>query len=186
MAQILARVAASVFLLLVAAFVAGLVSWARGARLNADDASFMVHIYLGLVAVLGVLAVHCLVIVYLLGTGRWVKEVASAYALPDDPLPRRTRDIKRAAFPPGLIATLLAIAAAGAGAGVWWQGWHWSAHFTLAVLTVVANLWAFAVAYREVARNGTVIDEVMREVDRVRAERGLPSNAEALRQENGP
>jgi hypothetical protein len=29
-----------------------------------------------------------------------------------------------------------------------------------------------------------VLDDVMREVDRLRAERGLPSNAEALQQEH--
>jgi hypothetical protein len=34
-----------------------------------------------------------------------------------------------------------------------------------------------------VAINLGVIDDVMREVDRIRAERGLPSNEEALRQQ---
>jgi hypothetical protein len=34
-----------------------------------------------------------------------------------------------------------------------------------------------------VRTNAGVIDEVMREVDRIRAERGLPTNEEALRQE---
>ena len=39
------------------------------------------------------------------------------------------------------------------------------------------------VELRNVRTNGGVLDEVMREVDRVRAEQGLPPNAEALRQE---
>jgi hypothetical protein len=47
----------------------------------------------------------------------------------------------------------------------------------------VINVWAFFVEYRAVAINRRVIDDVMREVDRIRAERGLPTNEEALRQE---
>jgi len=34
-----------------------------------------------------------------------------------------------------------------------------------------------------VTTNAAIIDEVMREVDRIRAEHGLPSNAEAIEQE---
>jgi hypothetical protein len=46
-------------------------------------------------------------------------------------------------------------------------------------------LWAFVVEYRNVTINAGIIDEVMREVDRIRAARGLPSNAEAIEQEQG-
>jgi hypothetical protein len=41
------------------------------------------------------------------------------------------------------------------------------------------------VEYRNVYINAGVIEDVMHEVDRIRTERGLPSNAEALRQQNG-
>jgi hypothetical protein len=185
MTLILTRLSVLNLLGLTITFVVGLVSWQRGARFSADDPTFPWHIYLGLGTVLTTLALHCLVFIYLLGTGRWVKEVALAYRLPDAPLPRLTRDLKRRTFPVALLAMLVPIAAAAAGAGVHNQAWPWQVHFTLGVATLFVNGWAFAVERRNVGINAGILDEVLREVDRLRAARGLPSNAEALRQENG-
>ena len=50
------------------------------------------------------LGVLCLIFIYFLGTGRWVKEVAIGYKIPDDPLPKLTRELKRKAFPAALFA----------------------------------------------------------------------------------
>jgi hypothetical protein len=185
MYQILARLAAFDLLALVTAFLLGALSFVSKGRTNAADPTYMLHVYFGLFAVLVNLAVHCLVFIYLLGTGRWVKEVALAYRLPDAPLPRLTRDLKRRTFPVALLAMLVPIAAAAAGAGVATQSdlWPWPVHATLAVLTLLVNGWAFVVELRNVRINGGILDEVMREVDRIRAEHGLPPNAEALRQE---
>jgi hypothetical protein len=183
MTRILARLAALTLLTLVAAFTVGLVSWARSALRQPDDPTFALHFYLGLFAVLLALGVHCLVFIYFLGTGRWVKEVALAYRIPDRPLPKLTRDLKRRTFPVALLAMLVPIATAAAGAGVQVWRWHWSAHLGLAVATLLVNAWAFVIEYRNVGINAGVIDDVMREVDRIRGEHGLPSNAEALAQE---
>jgi hypothetical protein len=78
---------------------------------------------------------------------------------------------------------LIAIAASAAGAGAQLQAWHWSIHATLAFLTVLINLWAFAVEHRNVTANAQVILDVLVEVDRRRAAQGLPSNAAALEEE---
>jgi hypothetical protein len=185
MYPILARLAAFDLVALLTAFVVGWLSFLHKGRTNAADPTYMLHVYFGLFAVLVNLAVHCLVFIYFLGTGRWVKEVALAYRLPDAPLPRLTRDLKRRTFPVALLAMLVPIAAAAAGAGVATQPdkWPWQLHAALAVLTLLVNGWAFAVELRNVRTNAGVLDEVMREVDRVRAEHGLPPNAEALRRE---
>src|SRR5205085_6973028 len=132
--------------------------------------AYMLHFYLGLTAVLLTLGVHCLVFIYFLGTGRWVKEVALAYGLPDEPLPKLTRDLKRRTYPWALFAMLLPIAAALAGAQSRGGEWHWGIHLTLALATLLVNAWAFVVEYRNAAINGAVIDRVMAEVDRIRAE----------------
>jgi hypothetical protein len=184
MTQILTRLTVFNFFALLATFTAGLVSWATGGLGDGASQTFPLHLYLGLFTVSSTLALHCLVFVYFLGTGRWVKEVGLAYGLPDEPLPRLTRDLKRQAFPAALFAMLTAIATAAAGAGQH-QGWPGWIHLSLATLTVLVNVWAFIVEYRTVRVNGEVIDGVMHEVDRIRAERGLPSNAEALSQEHG-
>src|SRR5258708_27603731 len=60
--------------------------------------------------------VHCLIFTYFLGTGRWVKEVKLAYNLPDQPLAKLTRELKRRGFPPALFAMLAAIATGAARA----------------------------------------------------------------------
>jgi len=133
--------------------------------------------------VLFALGVHSLIFIYFLGTGRWVKEVALAYGIADAPLPKLTRDLKRRTFPPALIAMLVPIATAAAGAAVQWRDLNWTVHLSLGLATLAVNVWAFWVEYRNVSINVDVIEEVLREVDRIRASHGLPSNAEALRQE---
>jgi hypothetical protein len=150
-----------------------------------SEAGVPVHFTLGLYAVIGNLGLHCLVFIYFLGTGRWVKEVALAYDLPDEPLPKRTRELKRKTFPPALFAMLMPIGAAvaGMGAGMYPNEWPWPVHAGLAVAGLLVNAWAFTIEYRNVRTNAGVLDEVLREVDRIRARRGLVSNAEALQQE---
>jgi hypothetical protein len=65
--------------------------------------------------------------------------------------------------------------------GIQMAGWHWGWHLGLTVALILVNVWACAVIYKAVVLNGHALDEVYREVDRIRAAHGLPSNAEALR-----
>jgi hypothetical protein len=183
MSQILIRLAAITMLTLLTTFVVGLVSFLRGSAANPTDPTYMLHFGLGLFSVLLALAVHCLIFIYFLGTGRWVKEVAIAYRLPDEPLPKLTRELKRSTFPPALFAMLVPIAAAAAGTAAQRHEWPWPVHASLAVATLLVNGWAFAVEIKNVGINAGIIQDVMREVDRLRALAGLPSNEEALRQE---
>jgi hypothetical protein len=185
MTPILARLSAFNFFLLLVTFLAGTTSFLRGGKTNPEDPTYLLHVWLGLASVTTTLGLHCLVFIYFLGTGRWVKEVALAYKIPDDPLPKLTRDLKRRTFPPALLAMLVPIAAAAAGAGAATQRWPWPLHASLAVLVLLVNFWAFRVEIRSVTVNTALIDEVMRQVERIRAERGLPSNEEALRQQQG-
>jgi amino acid transporter len=133
---------------------------------------FTAHIVLALFTAVLTLLVHCLIFTYFLGTGRWVKEVARSYGLPDQHLPRQTREFKRRAFPPALFAMLVTIAAAASGAGAQAPGetaWHW-AHPILAVITLVINGWAYVVEYQTVSANVVVVNQVKEQADRMRAE----------------
>jgi len=170
-------------LALIATYAVGVVSKLRASALHPEDPTYLVHFVLGLFTAIGTLLVHCLIFTYFLGTGRWVKEVTLAYDLPDEPWHKETRELKRRTFPPALAAMLIVIAAAAAGAGAQLQQWPWQVHATLGTLALLINLAAFRVEYRNVTANAVVLDEVLREVDRVRAAHGLPSNAEALREE---
>jgi hypothetical protein len=184
MAHILTRLAAINALSLLAAFGFGVYSYLRGGLADGTQAGFLWHLYVGLFAVIFNLGLHCLIFIYFLGTGRWVKEVTLAYRLPDEPLHKLTRELKRSTFPVALTAMLVPIAAAAAGMAnihhlVRWAG---LLHFSLALLTLLVNWWAFFIEYRNVRTNAGVIDRVMIEVERIRAERGLPPSAEALKQ----
>jgi hypothetical protein len=183
MKQILAVLAPVAWLALLTTFGVGIASAAAGGLRSASGSIYLLHFTLGLFSVIFALGVHCLIFIYFLGTGRWVKEVALAYGIPDAPLPKLTRDLKRRTFPPALFAMLTAIATAAAGAAVQWRDWHWTIHLTLAVATLAVNAWAFWIEHRNVTINVHIIDDVMVEVDRIRAAHGLPSNAEALQQE---
>ncbi len=142
MSRILARLAAFNLVVLLATYGVGWLSWWRGSLARADDTTYMVHFLLGLSAVLLTLAVHCLIFIYFLGTGRWVKEVALAYRLPDAPLPRLTRNLKRRTFPLALLAMLVPIATAAAGAAAQRREWSWLIHAALAIATLLVNVWA--------------------------------------------
>jgi hypothetical protein len=168
-------------LALLATFAVGLVRGFAPAALDRIDP--LLHFKLGLFTIILNLGVHCLIFIYFLGTGRWVKEVAGAYDIPDAPLPRLTRELKRRSFPPALFAMLVPIAAAAAGQGTSLLGWPWQIHLGLGILSLLVNGWAFVVEYRCVVENARVLHEVLQEVDRIRTARGLPSNAEGLRQE---
>jgi hypothetical protein len=184
MTRILARCSILNLCALLAAFLVGTISKLTGAPDEPNSLLPSIHFYLGLFSVLSTLAVHCfLVFIYFLGTGRWVKEVAIAYSLPDEPLPKLTRELKRRTFPVALLAMLVPIGAAATGVAASRKEWPWQLHALLAAATVLINLWAFFVEYRNVSINAGILDDVMGEVNRIRAERGLPTNEEALRQE---
>jgi amino acid transporter len=144
---------------------------------------FIGHFFFGLITAIFILLVHCLIFIYFLGTGRWVKEVTLAYQLPDEPHHKQTRELKRKTFPPALFAMLIGIATSAAGAGAQLQAWPWQVHMTLAFLTLAINLWAFRVEFRNVSLNARVIEAVLVDVDRIRLAHGLKPNADALAEE---
>ena len=184
MTRILVNLTAFNLVALFAAFGVGWVSFLTGGRADPDSSTYLLHIYLGLIAVTTTLGLHCLVFIYFLGTGRWVKEVSLAYGLTDyHRLPTLTRELKRRAFPVALLCMVVTIVAAASGGGVATMQWPWMIHGGLTLAALGVNVWGFFSEYRTVKENGTVIDEVMREVDRIRAERGLPTNEESLREQ---
>lgn len=185
MTRIFTTLAATCYLALLVAF--GLGAWSKlvGGITDAGSSVYVLHFLTGLFSSVGTLLVHCLIFTYFLGTGRWVKEVGLVYELPDHDLPKLTRELKRSTFPPALFAMLVTIAASATGAGVQLQAWPWWLHFATAAATLWINAWAMRVEYDALQTNAAALERVMAEVDRIRGERGLPSNAEALADGSG-
>jgi hypothetical protein len=172
-------------LALTIAFVLGCWSKLTDGLHSVDGTLYLLHFLTGLFTAVGTLLTHCLIFTYFLGTGRWVKEVTLAYDLPDEPWHKRTRELKRLTFPVALAAMLVMIATAAGGAGAQMQHWPWQVHFGLASAALVINFWAFRLEYRTVTENAGILDAVLREVDRIRMEKGLPPNEDALREATG-
>jgi hypothetical protein len=170
-------------LFLVLSFLLGVVSKLQDGLHQPGSSIFWYHFLIALGTALLTLAVHCLIFTYFLGTGRWVKEVKLAYRLPDEPLPKLTRDLKRRVFPSALFAMLTAAFTGMVGAAAQVGVWPWQIHATLATITLFVNFWAFGVEYRCLQINARILEDVLVEVDHLRRARGLPSNAEALEQE---
>jgi hypothetical protein len=185
MTRIFLTLASANAVALILAFALGCWSKLTDGLHAATGSLYFFHFLLGLFTVVGTLLTHSLIFTYFLGTGRWVKEVTLAYHLPDEPWHKRTRELKRLTFPPALSAMLLAEIAAAGGAGVQMLAWPWPVHFGLAIAALVVNLWAFRLEYRNVTENAGILDAVLREVDRIRAEQGLPPNDEALKEAAG-
>lgn len=170
-------------LALLAAFTLGWVSkWQDGVH-HPEIPIYWLHFLLGLTAALVTLFVHCIIFTYFLGTGRWVKEVALAYGIPDQPYPRQTRELKRRVFPPALFAMLSAIATAAAGAAAHVGAWPWPIHATLGSLALAVNGWAYWVEYHCLRENVVVLEAVTNAAEQMRAERGLPTSAAELERE---
>jgi hypothetical protein len=167
--------------LLVASFGSGVLSWLKdGSQKNMDV--YMLHFVLGLTTALTTLFVHCLVLTYFLGTGRWVKEVCIAYGLPDGNWPKLTREIKRRNTPRVILAMLVTIAAAAAGMAKQQQAWPGWIHLTLATVTVLLNLYVFWVELGNMELNARILDAVTTAAEQMRKEQGLPTSEEALRE----
>src|SRR5213080_2766773 len=78
--------------------------------LHPENSLYLLHFLTGLIAALCTLFLHCLIMTYFIGTGRWVKEVCIAYNFPDENWPRKTRDIKRRNTPYVILTMLITIA----------------------------------------------------------------------------
>lgn len=154
---------------------------------NAADAEFRgprsrmtLHMLLGAAAALITVLVNSITVTYFIGTSRWCKEVCETYDLSADLAERSTR-LKRSTFPWALAGILSVIVMVGLGAAADPSGANWqrSAHFVMphyavAMIGIVIVLVAFYVQISRIAENYAVIEDILREVERIRAAKGLP------------
>lgn len=139
-----------------------------------------VHRWSGIATALVVVLVNCIAITYFIGTSRWCKEVSETYRL-DSRLVARSAALKRAAFPwaIGAMLTMVGIISLGAAAdpvarigGPQWVIPHLIG--ALAGLSVI--VWAFVREYLRIAEHHAVIEEILAEVKRLRAEPAATSH----------
>ncbi len=121
--------------------------------------------------------VHAIVLTYFMGTGRWIEETSQTYGLGPDRHTASTR-LKYRAIPTMLICLILIIGTGAFGA-IADPASDSSVpgdvmiHLTLAVTMVCVNIVASWLEYDWIKRNGDIVDEVVRDVRRIRIEKGL-------------
>jgi hypothetical protein len=178
---------AAIFSVALMAATAGLGLWLGDLHDVTDRAVLRwgtVHRLSGMFAALVVLLVNSMSVTYFIGTGRWCREVAEAYGLSAD-LVDRSRQLKRKAFPfavIGMLAVVFIVALGGAadpGGGLAgpggsrdWVMWHLVGGIGLACLIA----WCFQAQVPQIQRQHELIDDVMAEVRRERAARGLDTS----------
>jgi len=137
-----------------------------------------IHRLTGIAAALVVVFVESVVVTYFIGTSRWCKEVVETYQL-DRSAIVNSNTLKRRTFPWALVGrlTVVGIIALGGAADPAtlqpntkaWANWHlMGAFFGIALI-----VWTFLVAWNNIVANHAIIEQLVAEVARVRADRGL-------------
>jgi hypothetical protein len=135
------------------------------------------HVGVGLFGAVYTAAVHSLLILFMIVTGRVLKEAMAARPLGPEFLAELNAFFARKkAYPAALCAVLAIVIAAVLGFAHRGFGispaWHWMA----GILALVFNLAAIALEYRALRENQGLIDRVARELDRIDRDRE-PSTA---------
>ena len=159
---------------------------AADAEFRGPRARMTLHILLGSAAALVTVLVNSITITYFIGTSRWCKEVCETYGLPAELIERSTR-LKRSTFPWALTGIVSVILIVGLGAAADPSGANWprSAQFVLphylaAMIGLAVIAGAFWVQISRIADNYGVIEEILAQVQSIRASKNLPVEESSL------
>lgn len=135
------------------------------------------HFLTALAAGLLVLLVHAVALTYFMGTGRWIEETCEAYKLGEE---ARNQNIRlKYRVIPGMVLCITLVVLTGAFGAMADPAAHMrlahgaAIHLASAVVTLLANLLVSWVEYESIARNGRLVEQVLADVNRIRADRGL-------------
>ncbi|MFZ4732372.1 MAG: hypothetical protein ACOYK7_07510 [Pirellulales bacterium] len=179
MEQVFGRVAVFAVALMAATACLGL--WIGDLHGQTDPAVLRwatVHRLSGVLAALLVVLVNSMAVTYFIGTGRWCREVAETYGL-DEGFDRRSRRLKRRAFPlamVGMLAVVGIVALGGAadpasgrpGTAAWV-----TPHLVGALGLMGAIAWCFMAQIPGIRRQHELVGEVLAAVREIRVARGL-------------
>jgi hypothetical protein len=138
----------------------------------------IIHKMFGLGSALVVVFVNSIVVTYFIGTSRWCKEVVETYSL-DPELLRRSVVLKRRTFPWAVMAMLVVVGvialggAADPGTGLPGTANWVIPHLVGAFAGFAFIIWTFIVEAQRIHAHHEVITDILKEVKRIRDERGL-------------
>lgn len=136
------------------------------------------HMLTGVGTALAVVLVESIAVTYFIGTSRWCKEVTETYQLPPDDLHESSR-LKRQTFPWCVLGmlTVVGVGALGAASDPGTGRTNTASMAEIHQITSFAGLcivaWTYYRAWQNIADNQGVIQRIVDQVGRIRAERGL-------------
>ena len=149
----LATLACCVVVLYAMAFVVGL--------MVDGEQFFIVHFAIGFCAVVFTLLTHCVVMTYLIISGKMVRLAVEASGLDPDFIVQ-TKELKAQTFPFMIAAILLLLAAAFFGAAATDRPEFSGLHLIAALLAAGYNTFTVIVAYRNISRGSALTEQVLR------------------------
>ncbi len=134
------------------------------------------HLVLGLFTSIYCVAVHTLLIMFMIVTGRILRSAAESRPLGSEFLAElNVFFTRKSAYPLAIFSAFFAVATAVLGHGRY-IGVPIEVHMLIAVAAVLLNLFAFGIEYRTLRDNQRLVDRVAAELDRIDAQ--TPPGAE--------
>ncbi len=151
-------------------------------QFDASNQKHVLHTLFGVAAALVTLLVNSITVTYFIGTSRWCKEVVDAYRL-DPQLTQKSLVLKRQTFPwalSGILTIIAVIFLGGAALPAGASSANWvMPHYITALAGTMFIGWSFFMQAGKIGANYDVIQEILAEVHRIRAERGLDADQKA-------
>ena len=186
MTRILFTLATLSVLLLVAAFVVGLLI---GNLYDAPSQTTLhwatIHRLTGIVAGGVVVRVESGIVVYSIGPSRWCKEVVETYSLDYGPV-RESNRLKRRAFATSLLGMLTIVGVIALGAAndpatgrPDTQAWN-AFHLAASIAGSCFIAWTYVAGWQYIRANQAIIQQIVADVARIRREKGLEPATHAV------
>jgi len=129
------------------------------------------HLKVGLLSAIFLIGVHTLMIVFMIVTGRVLREAVRVRDLPQSFLDElNVFFAKKAAYPAAIFGAFSIVSAGVLGYGTQGFGLPPSVHMLVGLLALVLNLWAFTVEVRALRDNQALVDRAAQELDSIDAE----------------
>lgn len=129
------------------------------------------HFNWALMTAIGVVGAHSLLILFMILTGRILREAMQARPLGDEFLKELNEFFARKAAYPAAIFGAVSIVAAGVLSGAQVEfGWSPVTHMVAGVAALMINLWAFPLELRSLRENQELVDRVAAELNRIDAD----------------
>jgi hypothetical protein len=122
------------------------------------------HQLAGSLSAVACCAVHCVVFTYFIATAKWAQHAIEVKKL-EPSLASPTRSFKAQAFPSAITAMTIVFITAVVGVVTFSYGIRPLWHHALAMISLIVNALVALVEYRAIARNGALIDTILRQIN---------------------